>query len=251
MLILNRGKKDYYDGVVGTMGIDKSIVYERNPVIIQEGDNKLKMPPEFNSNKDYSIYSSETNRMLTISRYSMIKSMYLKPNKYDAYSAFIVGFCGKQYVGFKLYKEHKDFFGTKHLTTEITYDYSVIKEHVKIESYGSNLTNDIAEVENFDSIEIFRRYNTPVYIYDSHYDMKSLYASYETRSKPTFIINPLLKDFEFYKRFDSFAAFQEIQMFLSGVLGNKENDVIVISDKDKIAQHGFDKFSFRKEKEEK
>lgn len=236
-------KKDYYDGVVGTMGIDKTIVYERNPVIIQEGN---KMPPEFTTEKDFGIYGSEKNRMLTISRYSM-----LKPSKYDAYSAFIVGFCGKQYVGFKLYKEHKDFFGTKHLTTEITYDFNVVKEHVKIESYGSNLANDLAEVEKFNSIEIFRRYNTPAYIYDSHYEMKSLYATYETRSKPTFIINPLLKDFEFYKRFDSFAAFQEIQMFLSGVLGNKENDVIVISDKDKIAQHGFDKFSFRKEKEEK
>ena len=61
----------------------------------------------------------------------------------------------------------------------------------------------------------------------------------------------MLKDYEFYKKFDSFAAFQEIQMFLSGVLGNKENEIIVVSDKDKIAQHGFDKFSFRKDKEVK
>jgi hypothetical protein len=43
-------------------------------------------------------------------------------------------------------------------------------------------------------------------------------------------------------------AFQEIQMFISGVLGIDENPTVEVSDKDKIISRGFDyKWSFRKE----
>ena len=38
-------------------------------------------------------------------------------------------------------------------------------------------------------------------------------------------------------------------MFISGVLGNKEKEIVQVEDKYKIAQHGFDKWSFRKEPE--
>jgi len=71
------------------------------------------------------------------------------------------------------------------------------------------------------------------------------------RNNRKFFINPVLKDYEFYKIFDSYQAFQEIQMFISGVLGSKEKDIIMIEDKYKIASHGFDKWSFRKEPEKK
>ena len=63
-----------------------------------------------------------------------------------------------------------------------------------------------------------------------------------------FFINPLLKDYQFYKVYDAVQTFQEIQMFISGVLGNKEKEIIEVADKYKITQHGFDKkWSFRKE----
>ena len=40
-------------------------------------------------------------------------------------------------------------------------------------------------------------------------------------------------------------------MFLGGVLGNKEKEIVEVADKYKIAQHGFDKWSFRKEPKNK
>ena len=64
------------------------------------------------------------------------------------------------------------------------------------------------------------------------------------------MLNPRLKRFEFYKVFDSYGAFQEIHMFLSGVLGNTEKKTVGVSDIHRLEAHGFDrKTSFRKEKQ--
>ena len=59
-------------------------------------------------------------------------------------------------------------------------------------------------------------------------------------------INPPLKDIQFYRLFGAAEAFQELDMFWGGVLAPESNPTIGISDKDRIAQHGFDARSFRK-----
>lgn len=58
-------------------------------------------------------------------------------------------------------------------------------------------------------------------------------------------VNPVLADREFYRTMDAWTVFQEISMFM-GNLANPDNTPINISDKDRIAQHGFDEYSFRK-----
>jgi hypothetical protein len=63
-----------------------------------------------------------------------------------------------------------------------------------------------------------------------------------------FHINPMLKDYEFYRVFDTYQTFQEISMFLGGVLGTNEDGGNVVDDKHRFSQRGFDKWSFRKEK---
>jgi hypothetical protein len=61
-----------------------------------------------------------------------------------------------------------------------------------------------------------------------------------------------LKDLEFYKTLDAFSVFQEIEMWVGGVLAAAGNPMVQITDdKIKVAKHGFDKFSFRKGKETK
>jgi hypothetical protein len=59
-------------------------------------------------------------------------------------------------------------------------------------------------------------------------------------------IHPPLKDIQFYRLFGAAEAFQELDMFWGGVLAPESNPTIGISDKDRIAQHGFDARSFRK-----
>lgn len=245
MLILTK-KKDYYDGVVGTMGIDKSLVFDRSTITIEEknNDKNLVFPKEYFHSGWKSI-----NPLTNLSSYNLKKDC-----EYDDFSSFIVGFCGQHYVGWKFYKDSKE--NSFDFTTEIVYDYNVVKERVKIESYRSNLSDSLTDTLMYDPIEIFRRYHTPIFVWDEAVNpIRAQYryggGSKYTLGNSTFIINPILQDYEFYKKFNSFQAFQEIQMFLGGVLGVNEKPMIVTDEKYKIAQHGFDKFSFRKDKEVK
>lgn len=57
---------------------------------------------------------------------------------------------------------------------------------------------------------------------------------------------PVLQDLNFQKVKDPYTAFQEVQAYKFGVLGCNENEVVTISDKDRIAGKGFDtKYGFR------
>lgn len=59
-----------------------------------------------------------------------------------------------------------------------------------------------------------------------------------------------LKDLGFARAVDPYTMFQELSMFVGGVLPRNPNPMIEITDpKIKIAKHGFDKWSFRKQKE--
>lgn len=57
--------------------------------------------------------------------------------------------------------------------------------------------------------------------------------------------NPNLRASEFFKAVDTYQVYQELSMFIGGILAKSENEMVKISDKDKLLQHGFDKQSFR------
>ena len=231
MLIISK-HKDYYDGVVGTTGIDKTIVYERKEVELKD----YKEFPKVFQRKNTSIYRDD-NPFLSLNGYS------IDSKKYDRYVAFIVGFCGKLYIGWKLYyvKKAIHFYQSDKTIIDITYDLNIVRKHIKIKAYKSNIMDDINYILNYNPIDVFRTINSPVFIYDPNIDCDMYNKS--TR----FYINPILKNYKFYRLFDTFTTFQEIQMFISGVLGTGEKEIKEVADKYKIPQHGFDKWSFRKE----
>lgn len=58
-----------------------------------------------------------------------------------------------------------------------------------------------------------------------------------------------LKEFGFAKVMDPYALFQELSMFIGGVLPKDQPPMVEITDPDvKVAKHGFNKWSFRKHK---
>lgn len=78
------------------------------------------------------------------------------------------------------------------------------------------------------------------------------YPIFVTKYKRSFTMtyNTVLKDIQFFRVLDTFTAYQELAMWIA----NKaipQKKMPLISDEDKIATHGFDKFSFRKEKAKK
>lgn len=244
MYIINKGVKDYYDGVVGTMGIDKTIVYDRE---VQEFF-KDKIPKLF-SDKN-SFWKDRKKQSFTNIGYYNIKKEHQK--KYDDNAFFIIGFCGKLYIGWKLYKEFKkpNVIGFNELTTTITYDFELIKTLLEPHSFHGNLEDSYNYAKTFNALDIFRELKVPIFVYDNDFNRGSIGKNYN-RTNPRFTLNANLAEYEFYKVFDAFQAFQEIQMFMGGVLGSGEKEIIEVADKYKITQHGFDKWSFRKQSENK
>ncbi len=249
MLIIAR-KKDYYDGVVGTMGVDKTIVYDRE-IIEVEAEN---MPDLFKRKTFYTSFREREDNPFYQLGNSRIKKKYYK--KYPHNSYFILGFCGKLYIGWKLYsvKESTNHYDFNNVITTITYDLDYIKELFEEKTWHGNLYDNLNYISNYDAMDWFRNMKAPVFIYDYDYGRTHVDVNcygWET-NHPKFFINPLLKDYEFYKIFDAFQAFQEVMMFMGGVLGRGEKDIVEVADKYKITQHGFDyKWSFRKEPEKK
>ena len=60
------------------------------------------------------------------------------------------------------------------------------------------------------------------------------------------ILNANLKDYRFAKIKDPFTAFQDIMMYISGVLGVGEPEMVEISNNDMRDKKGFDDWSFKK-----
>lgn len=229
--------KDYYDGVVGTMGIDKTLVYERE-MVMNEDDSTF--PEPFTAIKSWNRKRDNPFRSLRYG-YSL-----KKPSNFDSSSPFIVGFCGKLYIGWKFYKQKRCGL-YEDLETIITYDLDFIKKQLVHSLWRNDLLSDLEYIMKFNSMETFRNLNSPIFIYDSDYDRRYL-GTYTSRSNEVFITNPILKNYEFYRVHDSFSAFQEIQMFIGGVLGRGEKEIKEVEDKYKIRQHGFDDKSFRRSK---
>lgn len=59
-------------------------------------------------------------------------------------------------------------------------------------------------------------------------------------------LNPMLKRYKFQRKIDPVTAYQEIEMFMSGVLGLNDPETVDIEDKYLAQQKGFDEWSFKK-----
>ena len=62
------------------------------------------------------------------------------------------------------------------------------------------------------------------------------------------ILYPVLKEYQFYKVYDAYETFQKIEMYLTNELVKPDEINIVIPDELKAHSHGFDKYSFRRDK---
>lgn len=208
---------DYYDSA-STYGIDKTIVYNRTRRELVDPDK-------------IGIYSRDFT----------IKSGKGSGNWSTDY--FLIGFCGNSFpcirvtgksFGVSVVLVDDYFYDMESLTNAtapygadeyISNQYTVWRPH-----YHHGLWFD-TEVPD----DAFRKYNSPILVY--HRNRNSNYI---------LTVNPKLSDFKFMRMKDPHTAFQEIQQYLSGVLGSPEKETVTISDKDMAVSKGFDKWSFKK-----
>jgi hypothetical protein len=200
-------------------GVDKSIVYIRKPEV-------------FDNIKKY-VFEPMTR--------------YQNP-----FYLFIVGFCGELHIGLRPEKGINNLLDPKHFLytiddvkfwLESTYTR---KELDKVNRYRKmTMYEDVLDDANKifkhkidkSMLNIFQEYKVPVFVWEEYL------VNY---SKHKLTLNPCLKDYKFYKVKNVAQAFQDIQMYISGVLGASTNPMINISNKDMIVKKGFDlKTSFR------
>lgn len=226
---------DYYDSALG-YGEDRSLVYERKTEDFEISSNQEKNLPYVNKNRSYR----------------------LSRDKWDT-ELFYLGFCGKIYPVVK-FSERYPALSPSNFNPIVRYLYSLEqvqefckennielrdeKEYFSKYSRGydvdsvRSLTRFFNQTDFMGLEKIFAEKNIPLFTYKSDPTSNS--------NKTMIQHNPSLKDVQFFKVKDSFSCFQEISMFVGGVLKSKENEMVQISDEDKIAKHGYDKWSFRK-----
>jgi len=71
------------------------------------------------------------------------------------------------------------------------------------------------------------------------------FCSYRPSQPFIYKKNPILRDISFQKILDPYTIYQEISMFIDGILPRQNLDTTELSDETKIAKRGYDKWSFR------
>lgn len=217
--------KDYYDGVMG-MGIDYECPYirEKQEIVIDKTEphiyiNAWKRGMEVNGH----IYDIENCK---------IREWQKQPFEERGY--FLIGFCGKIYPCVRIEDINKN---VKYLYNKVTENKDVEFRRYHMGTEVNFFDKDWSAFEKY-----FIEYKTPVFtVRPEKFNMEYL------RTK-VLILNDELKQYDFMKIKDPYTAFQEIYMYISGILGVNQRPMIQLSDEQIKAKHGFNhKYSFKKE----
>lgn len=179
---------------------------------------------------------------------------------------FVISFCGKLYPGYKSNVEWS-FYDTE--------QYVKLLDKAQKVSVGKDRkfwdTIDRLDFDGIkktlDSKQRYHRYCRTVLSHsswktfrDNVGSLTSSSESHQVLRSPVYmviegnsvmrndqlIVNPILKDFGFASMVDPYTAFQELSMYVGGVLTSQMNPDIDRSDDLIRHQKGFDKWSFRK-----
>lgn len=225
---------DYYDSVQG-IGYDPDLIYHR----VQD-QNVLELDTIRSEWRKPKFIMPFDMPQLSESFFEYINLTKWRNTLPSDCTLYLIGFCGKYYLVLRHAGDPPQNFFDEDSVVEY---YSQYCADNKFKYNWFELFGKLGEskIKPFhDEIEPFRCINCPVF----SIELKSYYSVFFERKIIT--INPSLADFQFYRLFDTYTAYQEIAMFISGVLGWPENDMIKISDTDMRDAKGFDEYSFKK-----
>jgi hypothetical protein len=243
--------KDYYDSAA-SLGVEMSTVFTRlSPELVGTVGYKDSVP-----------FPEEFTILRKMSKHR-IQSYSVKDCSLD-FCTLYVGFCGKIYPGVRVEIRDSSKLDYPLISSKVFYSKDSLEKYIYLNKFDIRTDTHLFRFRM--SLEPFKDKHTQDILkeffhvgYEFQYPLKCalekkwvifMYESYYTNfstSREVLIHNPKLSDVEFFKVFDPHTAFQEIEMFISGVLGAPNKEPLLISDKDRIQQHGFDKRSFRKD----
>ena len=227
MLII-REKPDYYDSAIG-YGIDKAVVYHRktrraeDPAVIRDIEAAIEKVEAHNP--------------------SLHRSTFVP---------FHVGLCGKIYTGTFAYENAK----TGEMKASL---YRTEGEHWERRHFWVD--------KDYPSGSLDKKRTSGIYLWDEKRTSVKTLREWLAKTRQgvesmdvflqhrlvSFIsidrqiyLEPCLKDSNFQRMMGGVETFQEIMMFISGVLGMLERETPVTEDKYIALSKGFDEHSFRK-----
>lgn len=242
MKIVSSTYHDYYDSAL--VHHDNSVIYLRIPVEIkiEPGINPLylEISDKFKKylHKNYWYNATEFQAWeyaKTVigsfsSRFKHIRNVTFTQFK------FLVIFCGKIYPGIIFTKTP---INTTQTTTTFIYDESAFFTFLSENKISLRCKNDNAYLKKF-----FSRSGESV---ETEFLINNKITNVILQEDKKLLINPQLSKFGFYKVFDVYSCYQELEMWMSGVLAYPQNMMIEVEDKIKVTKHGFDfKYGFRK-----
>lgn len=222
---------DYYDSAL-KLGEDKDTIYlrERREVPVNRKQSESLPVVEFR-NADIGY----------------VKSILFNKN----ISFFYLGFCGKIYPAIRIFGNLNDSAKTLYSfddykkfceDNQLNVKFDTSKKNIRrYWSWGFSFGDSVRVKSFFESSQlqsldrVFFEQNAPVFIYEEVINREK-----------QIVVNPSLKDLNFFTVKDSYTTYQELFMFIGGVLRKPEREMVKISDKDNLEKHGFDKWSFRK-----
>lgn len=230
---------DYYDSVM-RIAYDDHIIYVRkgseepDTVIISNRNyvhhdmNHKDMRDVFN-NQYFQSYARSSPSIWSTARH--IHNAYMKINKkipiIFEVEPFLIGFCGKFFIGYRLKWGDKIYIINKK-SDKI---FESIDKKVVI-----NYTPDIIRGNPDD---IFIKYGCPIFLMTFNHSYSNPHVGHIYK-------NPILKNFGFQRIYDPYTAFQEISMYLGSVFVDDNTDMDNVNDFDMSRAKGFDEWSFKK-----
>jgi hypothetical protein len=224
-MLIQSAFSDYYD-CVARLGIDTTIRYRRDTNTIKAISpyTIAHLPRDLHAADYFDLYRS-------------------KGASSQALTFQIIGFCGTTIVS--LTDGEKTYFGEEILTL----DWAKTKGYRKFSNYQV-VTDCIRRFHEQTDHSLFQQFKVPVFSVPIESPLKPYELNAAALYWPTFTLNPKLSDLKFYQYKDTYSTFQDIQSYISGVLGIDATPTIELSDKSKIIKAGFDpKTSFRKGKQ--
>ena len=232
---------DYYDSALA-YGRDEHVVFVRQ----KELTIPVKETPLAWSGYREGLRSLHPSVDITHSNWRQA-GFTTKVKKYEL-EAVVVYFCGKRYNGIIVKSDSKFFDGSlREQNTYWTYDSFVNfldSKYVELTGYYDSSNT----VKSFFDTKISK--NEFDFMIENKYTIlisQNDLNDFKGDDKQLYLVNaPALKNVQFYKIVDAYTAFQEISMWVGGVLTGQGRPMVKISDKYKVLKHGFDKWSFRK-----
>ena len=243
--------KDYYDSAMAYISEpDQDCIYNRKMTIIKEDiiSSNLNIPASIESSFRNNSYRFIQPLLILFcgKAYPVIKITY--------YTDEIDPQTNQYYRDFYAYNlnEYESFMKEKRIdlpekTPQSAFDSVLGKPKNSIKSKRG--ARDFFKQKGFDCSKFHHEYQSPIIVFSHQQDVDNL--SYKLMNKKQVILNPKLKDYSFAKEVTPTEAFQEIYMYMGGVLSNNPDPTDNIFDEVKRDQKGFNRYSFKTMKGEK